>query len=556
MNPLEIYSTYGIYDVSLVTSGTNGCESKLIKPLSIYSVPQTNFSLDLPPFSCAGSASQFNDLTPPMPDSNITSWAWSFGDSSNGLSSQKNPLYTYSTAGDYSVTLSTTTNFGCSNSVQKSITISPSPSADFSFGPACVNKETQFTDLSSGDIKSWLWSIQGNNYTTPNPKHTFKSASAYNAVLTITGKNGCISQASKSVNVPLPVSPDFSSSSTCANKSSVFDELTKAGVDPAASWSWSFANQGSGTGSPTQHIFSSTGNYSVTMNSTRQSGCTYSVTKTIPITDAPKAQFTLFLESGAAPFTINATNTSTKSTKYIWNPGDPKQSNSAAFVPSFTYVDLGDYTIELEASNELGCKDYLQQQVHVVVPQINVAVSDFRLEVIPGSSNYSPVVTIENKSNVALINPIVNLDLSGNATVSQMIEAIIKPNELLPYRFISNISPVSLSFACAEVNVSADDYAFDNRQCINLGDEFVSTIPYPNPASDELILEWINNHNEPMDLVIYNVAGQAIISRKYSPALEGLNQVKLDVSGLSAGIYFVSYSVEGRTQNFRFSIVR
>lgn len=556
VSPSETYATNGNYDVLLTTTGMNGCESKLIKPVAIYSVPQTNFSIDLPPFSCAGSASQFNDLTPPMPDSNITSWAWSFDDPSNGSSSQKNPLYTYSLAGDYSVALSTTTNFGCSNSIQKTVAIFPSPSADFSFGPACVNQETQFTDLSIGDIKSWLWSIQSNTYTSPNPKHIFKSASAYNALLTVTGNNGCISQATKSVNVPLPVSPDFSSSSTCANKPSVFDEVTKGGVDPASSWTWSFANQGSGTGSPTEHIFSSTGNYSVTLNSTRQSGCTYSITKTIPITDSPKAQFNMFLESGAAPFTVNLTNASTKATKYVWKPGDPKQSSSTAFVPSFTYVDLGDYAIELEASNELGCKDYMQQLVHVVIPQINAAVSDFRLEVIPGSDHYSPVVTIENKSNVALVNPIINLDLSGNATVSQTIEAIIRPNELLPYRFTTNISPVSLSFACAEINVSADDYAFDNRQCVNLQDEYSSMIPYPNPASHELILEWINNHDEPMEMVIYNAAGRAVISRQYAPTLKGLNQVKLDVSALSAGIYFVSYSLDGLTQNFRFSIVR
>jgi PKD repeat protein len=556
VNPTETFNDYGNYQVSLITTGTNGCASTITKPVTIYSVPQTNFSIDLPPFSCSGSASQFNDLTPSMPDSNITSWAWSFGDPSNGASSQKNPLYTYSQAGDYSVALSTSTNFGCSNTVQKTVTIFPSPIADFSFGPACVNQETQFTDLSAGDIKSWLWSIQGNTYSSPNPKHIFKSSSAYNALLTVTGNNGCISQTAKSVNVPVPVSPDFSSSSTCASKPSVFDEVTKGGVDPAVSWTWSFASQGSGTGSPTEHVFPSTGNYSVTMNSTRQSGCTYSITKTIPITDAPKAQFSLFLESGAAPFTVNVTNASTKATKYVWKPGDPKQANSTAFVPSFTYVDLGDYTIELEAGNELGCKDYMQQQVHVVIPQINAAVSDFRLEVIPGSDYYSPVVTIENKSNVALINPTVNLDLSGNATVSQTVEAIIRPNELLPYRFTSNISPVSLAFACAEVNVSADEYAFDNRQCVNLEDEYVSMIPYPNPASDELMLEWINNQDEPMEVVICNAAGQTIISRKYSPALKGLNQVSLDVSALSAGIYFVSFSIDGRTRNFRFSIVR
>jgi PKD repeat protein len=94
-SPSETFADYGNYNVSLLTTGTNGCISTLTKPVNIYSVPQTNFSLDLPPFSCSGSLSQFNDLTPPMADSNIASWAWSFGDQAGGTASQKNPLYSW-----------------------------------------------------------------------------------------------------------------------------------------------------------------------------------------------------------------------------------------------------------------------------------------------------------------------------------------------------------------------------------------------------------------------------------------------------------------------------
>ncbi len=556
-NTSEIYSSYGNYNVSLATTGTNGCVSTTSKVVPIYSVPQTNFFIDLPPFACSGSPSQFNDITAPMQDSNITSWTWSFGDASNGSSSQKNPLYTYSLAQDYNVSLTTTTNFGCSNSIQKSVTIFPSPKADFSLSAACVNQPTYFIDSSTGSIKSWLWSIQGNTYSVKNPTHTFKSAANYPAILTVTGNNNCINQVSKNVNVPVPVVPDFSSTSTCATKSAVFDEISKGGVDPAVSWSWNFANQGSSTGSPATHVFPSTGNYSVTMNTMRQSGCVYALTKAIPIVDPPQAQFTIFLESGAAPFPVDFVNTSLNASSYSWKFGDAANTTSTAFSPSFTYTDLGEYTAELSASNVLGCMDSYSKMIYVVVPQINAAISDFRLEKISGSDNYSSVVTIENKSNVALIDPDIYLDLSGNALISEKIIGVIKPNEKsLPHKFTASIAPRSLEFACAEVKVTSDNYAFDNRQCVNLLDNYVSSIPYPNPASDELILEWINNTDEPMDLAIYNAAGQVIISRKYTATLKGLNQIKLDVSGLSSGIYFASYSVENHKQNFRFSVVR
>jgi len=499
-----------------------------------------------------------------MPDSNITSWAWSFGDPSwawsfgdpaNGGSSQKNPQYIYSPAGDYSVSLTTTSNFGCSNSFQKSVTIHPSPKADFSFGPACVNQSTQFNDLSSGAIKSWLWSIQGTAYAIPNPVHTFKSASNYTAQLTVTGTNNCINQLTKNVLVPVPIIPDFTSRATCATNVAVFDEITQGGADPAASWSWNFANQGSGDTSPAQHVFASVGNYSVTLNTTRLSGCTYSVTKSIPITAPPKAQFTVSQQSGGAPLNVDFTNTSLRATSYEWDFDDATPPVNE-FSPSHTFLQEGDYNTLLTVRDALGCTDSESFLISVLTPQINAAMKDFRLVNIPGSNNYSPVVTIENKSNVTLNNPDVYLDLSGGGLISEKIIGVIKPGQSLSYEFKASLAPRSLAFACAEVKVTADDYAFDNRQCVNLLDEYVSRVPYPNPANDELILEWINNSSEPMEVIIYNAAGQVVISREYTSTVKGLNQVKVDVSKLSMGIYFVSYTIDHQTQNFRFSIVR
>ena len=556
-NPSEVYAAHGTYDVSLFTIGTNGCISAITKPVNIYSVPQTNFALDLPPFSCSGSLSQFNDLTPPMPDSNITSWAWSFGDQSNGSSSQKNPLYTYSLAGDYSVSLTATSNFGCSNSVQKTVTIYPSPKADFSFKNACVDQRTEFSDLSTGDIKSWIWTIQSNTYAIKNPVHIFKSPSNYTALLTVTGTNNCISQISKTVIVPVPTVVDFTSTSTCADKPTEFAAVTISGSDPPVSWTWDFDDNESGEGNMVTHTYALIGTYEVKLNSTRQSGCTYSVTNSIPIVESPNANFTVFLESGAAPFSVDLTNKSTQATKYVWKSGDPRQPNKTDYSPSFTYTELGDYMIELEASNEVsGCSDQAQQLIHVVVPQMNAAISDFKLNKILGSDHWSSVVTIENRSNVALIDPEVYLDISGNALISEKVIGLIKPNESVSHLFTSTIVPRSVDFACAEVRILSDTYLFDNRQCVNVAEQYTSIAPYPNPAHDELILEWMNTSSESMDVIIYHVSGQAIINRQYSPTLKGLNQVKVDVSGLQAGIYFVTYSVDGQTQNFKFSVVR
>nr|MCU0369411.1 T9SS type A sorting domain-containing protein [Cyclobacteriaceae bacterium] len=110
--------------------------------------------------------------------------------------------------------------------------------------------------------------------------------------------------------------------------------------------------------------------------------------------------------------------------------------------------------------------------------------------------------------------------------------------------------------ACAEINVNADNYKYDNRECVNVVDEFTSLTPYPNPAQDVVTIEWINVLGQAMDVNIFDAAGKLILSRSYTPTREGLNQVMLDVSQLYTGLYFISYSVEGKTENFKFSIVR
>ncbi len=161
------------------------------KEFSVYSNPQPDFAIEAPPYSCANYPAQFDNNTPPLTDSNVATWAWSFGDAANGTSSQKNPAYTYTSAASYTVTLQATSNFGCSGTQQHSVIINPSPQSGFTNSPACVNQNTQFTDASSGSISSYQWVIQSTILTgaTP-PPYVFTSAGTYPVSLTTTSSNG------------------------------------------------------------------------------------------------------------------------------------------------------------------------------------------------------------------------------------------------------------------------------------------------------------------------------------------------------------------------------
>ncbi|HRG79280.1 MAG TPA: PKD domain-containing protein, partial [Cyclobacteriaceae bacterium] len=553
-NGINSYMNSGLYQVTLQATNASGCQNFVTKPITIYSQPQPNFSLDLPPFSCAGSPSQFNDLTPPLTDSNITSRLWSFGDANNGTSIQANPRYIYNQDGDYLVSLGVSSNFGCSNTIQKTITIQPSPTVNFSNTPACLNQPTQFTDASGADVKAWLWSIQNMSYTTKNVTHAFNTTGLQNAMLTVTGNNNCVSQISKTIAIPVPVSIDFNSQSTCATKPSIFTETNSGGVDPAVSSTWDFAGQ-PGSGSPVQHVFSSVGSYPVNLSSTRLSGCVYSVTKSVNIVQPPVARFTMTPENGGAPLTVDFTNTSVSATNFLWNFNDASNSTSAQFSPSFVFDQLGTYAVELIASNAIGCTDSVKKDVQVVVPQINAVLSEFRLESSTGGTLIA-TVTVENKGNITITNPEIYLDLSGNTEVKERLTGTIPPDQFITRTLTTSILPDNLSYACAEVFITGDSNAFDNRECTNLENEITFIQPYPNPANDIIYLDWINQNLESLQVIIYNSSGQAVLNQTYYNLLHGLNQVEINVSQLAPGIYLASYSTGNNPYSFKFSVIR
>lgn len=553
-NPMHGFANAGSYNVTLHATNSSGCQNFITKPITIYSKPQPNFSIDLPPFSCAGSPSQFNDLTPSLTDSNITSRLWSFGDVNNGTAIQTNPTYTYNQAGDYPVSLEVTSNFGCSSTIQKTITIHPSPTINFTNTPACLNQPTQFTDASGVDVKAWLWTIQNSSYTTRNVTHEFSTTGLQNAMLTVTATNNCVSEISKSITIPVPISIDFTTQGMCATKPAVFTEINSGGADPAVSSTWDFAGQ-PGSGSPAQHVFSSVGSYPVKLSSTRLSGCVYSVTKSVNIIQPPVARFTMTPESGGVPLAVGFTNTSSSATNFLWKFNDVSNTTSTQSSPSFVFDQLGTYAVELIASNSIGCTDSVKKDVQVVVPQINAMLSGFWLK---GNADgtLNATVTVENKGNITITNPEVYLDLSGVTEVEERISGTIPPNQSITHTLTSTILPVNLKYACAEVFITGDANTFDNRECTNLENEITFVQPYPNPASDIIYLDWINQNLESIQVIIYNSTGQAVLNQTYSNLLQGLNQVEINVSQLTPGIYLASYSTGNNLFSFRFSVNR
>jgi S-layer protein (TIGR01567 family) len=189
-NPTNIFSA-GNYTVSLTVSDGNETNTTTdyisVTAAAALIYPEAAFSTN----KTSGDA----PLTVKFTDEskNATSWSWDFDDGNN--STNKNPVHTYDSAGDYTVTLEVS-NANGTDTETKTISVSapsnPDPVADFETNvtEGSVPLVVLFNDTSS-DATSWSWDFgDGNTSTSQNVTHTFDSIGTYNVSLTATNSYG------------------------------------------------------------------------------------------------------------------------------------------------------------------------------------------------------------------------------------------------------------------------------------------------------------------------------------------------------------------------------
>lgn len=551
-SPSHTYSTASIFQSTLVANNSAGCQNFLTKPIKIYSLPTPDFSVGPPPFSCSNSPTPFQNNTPPLADSNIVGWAWQFNDVAGGISSQQNPSYTFMTSGTFSVVLTATSNAGCSSFITKNIAIAPSPVADFSQAPACVNQSSKFTDLSSGGVQSRLWQIASASFTIPNPSFTFTAPGNFLATLTVTGANGCSNVKMKTVSVPVPAALIFSVVNPCAGKNAVFSGGTSSSPDAIVGWNWNFAGN-SLTGNPAEYKFADPGTYNVKMTTTHASGCKYTLSKNIAINPSPAARFTAFPDRGAAPLTVQFENFSQQATGYLWKFYDKVTATSTRISPVYTFTSLGDFTAELTAMNALGCSDIISVPIKVLLPSVDLVMKDFSLTNDPVTGKIKGVVTILNNSNIPIASAEVALFLADKAVVNETLALNLNPSQsatrTLSFTLSSN--QFDFSFLCAEVLSDKDIQSDNNKRCINFEKTDYVFDPYPNPTAGPLRVDWISEKPGSALIVIYDGMGKKSYEWE-TQAQTGLNQSVHDLTFLSAGLFYLTIETAGGKKTIRF----
>lgn len=552
--PAHTYTTAGNYTVTLTASNLAGCNNFATRNIAIFSVPQPDFSVGAPPFSCSNNPTIFQNQTPPPADSNISDWLWSFGDPGSGTSTAQEPTFVYSAGGTYSVSLTATSDAGCVNTLTKPVTIGTSPVANFVLGPACVDVPTLFSDISSGGIQSRVWQIGTSTFFGPNPTYTYTNPGNYTATLTVSSANGCTGMLSKPIHVPVPPTLTLQVENPCEDQPAVFtlvDATAPPAGDPVNNWQWNIG----GTlvsGNPATAVLSLAATTPVSVITTHASGCSYTQFYPTTIHPTPVADFLALPDRGDAPLTVQFQNLSSGATQYRWLFTDKIPVTSTTASPVYTFLELGDYSAQLIATNSFGCSDSLSTQIQVLIPEIDLEVTSFSLFPDPATGKLRPSLTLLNKSNIPVVSVEAVLLLSDRATVSELLVVNLSPGASVTKSLAAVVDPGQFvdPFVCVEIVSEKDLTPGNNKSCINFSDEDFIFDPYPNPSTGAVQLDWISDQAGAASVTIANSQGRTAYYWETS-SQPGLNRSVHDLSLLAAGIYFVTVRTPTSVQTRR-----
>ncbi|MFN7013990.1 MAG: PKD domain-containing protein, partial [Bacteroidia bacterium] len=375
-NSSHQYSSHGTYQVTLITQNANlGCSDTITLPIVIHPMPVPDFTFT---DQCQADAYTFNN-TSTVVQGTIASYTWNFGD--NTSSTQVSPGHNYNSPGNYSVTLTATTDSGCVMSITKQITVYPMPEANFTVNEVCHNTPTQFTSTSTvlppDHITSYQWTFGDNNTSTQqNPQNTYNSAGLYNATLIVTTNHNC----SDSITLPVIVNPnpvvDFSANvlSGCSPLCVVFSQQSSISSGVNSQYIWNYGDGNSGNGSVTENCYNNGTIYDplnrdVTLTVVSDKGCSTSLTKAnyITVYPLPVADFiTIPGETDITKPIIYFENQSLGSNTWMWNFGEQNNpGDTIAQNPYHAYQDTGIYQVILISENQWGCKDTSDKRIYI-----------------------------------------------------------------------------------------------------------------------------------------------------------------------------------------------
>jgi PKD repeat protein len=364
-NDSYTYASTGEYQVRLSVTDANGCNNFIIDTVQIYEEPVPEFSFSGGTSLCKNNLVTFtNNSTGETGD--IVTWNWDFN--GEGASSEKDPTFTFLTAGTKNITL-TSSIPGCANVIQKTLNIVDAPTTGFSFNNSCNGQTSTFTDETTGsNLTSWNWDFgDGTTSTDQNPTHTYSIPGDYNVILTVTNNTGCFTTNQQTVvNHSIPV-VSFTNDLPCSTTPIRFFDKSLVENTNIVAWEWDFGDGAQSNIQHPEHFYGQTGDFTVKLKAFSQFGCVDSIETILSIAQGPEVDFEWdkSCESEITTFTDLTNSFNTQITDWAWVINGQLLTNQN---PTHTFNSSGIYTVQLSVTMTNSCAQSLTQDIIIETP--------------------------------------------------------------------------------------------------------------------------------------------------------------------------------------------
>ena len=246
--------------------------------------------------------------------------------------------------------------------------------AAFTSVNVCDPLPVAFTDsstVSSGTIVAWDWKFgDSNSSTQQHPSHLYANDGTYSVKLAVTTSDGCKDSITQNAVVHPKPEADFSFTNKCQG-SAVPLSSTSTINSPGAitSWNWALGDNSTDTGNSISHLYSTPGDYNVTLVINSGNSCSDTATKLITVFNNPVASFTyadVCLGDSMHFINTSTVNLPAVISNYLWNFGNG--STSIVQNPSYKYSVHGSFNAILVTTTADGCSDAAALTVKVFDP--------------------------------------------------------------------------------------------------------------------------------------------------------------------------------------------
>jgi len=377
----HLYSSAGLYSVSLSVTNTNGC-TEVLTNSNVLVKPCIDAEFELiDTLICQNNMLSFADSS--FSGIQTSEWYWDFGDGNDTTYySYLNPVnHVFATAGTYRVKMRISTFIAgqkVSDSTQLIVFVNPAPLPDFIYSKVCYLQNAEFTNMTSGNgtqISNYKWtfgeptSVPNDTSSVRNPIHLYNAPGTYEVKLVARNTIGCVDSIQKSLIVYGLPDANYDYSLSCAGDKTVFNDLSVVAVAPLIKWDWTFSDNTGVMGrreipNP-EYIFVTPGDYLVNLMVRDTNGCVDTINQKITTWSVPTSIFNFTDNFNEVQGQLQFVNTSIDATKYYWTFGNGDDSygeNPVAF-----YQNDGTYSVTLVTWNDKECSDTLTMDYKFMV---------------------------------------------------------------------------------------------------------------------------------------------------------------------------------------------